>query len=74
MKSVPQGPGLVKKERLCHWTPQDTYYFGPHCEDTESKLLYLIYRNKPREAAKMRRKGKHGPNERTDQNSRKRTK
>ena len=40
---------------LCHWTIQDTYYLRPHYKDTESKQLYLIYRNKHREAAKMRR-------------------
>ena len=40
----------------------------------ESNQLYLIHRNKHREAANMRRQKKHGPNERTEQNSRKRTK
>ena len=40
---------------LCHWTLQDTYYIRPCCQDTESKQLYLIYRNKHREAVKMRR-------------------
>ena len=55
MKSVPQGPGLVKKERLCHWTLQDTYDIRPHYQDTELYQLYLIHRNKHREAAKTRR-------------------
>ena len=58
-------------ERLCHWTLQDTYYIRPHYQDMESKQLYLIHRKKHREAAKMK---KHGPNERTDQNSRRRAK
>ena len=40
---------------LCHWTLQDTYYLRPHYQDTESKQLYLIHRNKHREAAKTRR-------------------
>ena len=34
----------------------DTYYFRPHYLDTESKLLYLLHRNKKhREAAKRKR-------------------
>ena len=41
--------------RLCHWTLQDTYYIRPHYRDTESKQLYLIHRNKHREAAKINR-------------------
>ena len=40
---------------LCHWTLQDTYYIRPHNQDTESKQLYLIHRNKHKEAAKKRR-------------------
>ena len=40
---------------LCHWTLQDTYYIRPHYQDMESKQLYLIHRNKYREAAKMGR-------------------
>ena len=34
---------------------QDTYYIRTHYQDTESKQLYLIRRNKHREAAKMSR-------------------
>ena len=34
---------------------QDTYYIWPCYQDTESKLLCLIHRNKHREAAKIRR-------------------
>ena len=41
--------------RLCHWALQDTYHFRPHYQDTDSKGLYLIHRNKHREAAKRRR-------------------
>ena len=41
--------------RLCHWTLQDTYYIRPHYQDTESKQLYLMHRNKHKEAAKTRR-------------------
>ena len=41
--------------RLCHWILQDTYYIRPHYQDRESKQLYLIHRNKYREAAKTRR-------------------
>ena len=40
---------------MCHWTLQDTYYIRPHYQDMESKQLYLIHRNKHREASKMRR-------------------
>ena len=40
---------------MCHWTLQDTYYIRPHYQDRESKQLYLIHRNKHRDAAKMRR-------------------
>ena len=39
--------------KLCHWTLQDTYYIRPHYQDMESKQLYLIHRNKHREAATM---------------------
>ena len=35
--------------------PKDTYYIRPHYQHMESKQLYLIHRNKHREAAKMRR-------------------
>ena len=48
-KGTPQVTG-----RLRHWTLQDTYYIRPHYQDRESKQLYLIYRNKHREAAKTR--------------------
>ena len=41
--------------RLCHRILQDTYYIRPHYQDTDSKQLALIHRNKHREAAKMRR-------------------
>ena len=34
---------------------QDTYYIRPYYQNMESKQLYLIHRNKHREAAKMRR-------------------
>ena len=47
-------PALVMG-RLCHWTLQDTYYIRPCYKDTESKQLYLIHRNKHREAAKTKR-------------------
>ena len=30
-------------------------YIRPHYQDTESKQLYLVHRNKHREAVKMRR-------------------
>ena len=36
-------------------TLQDTYYIRPQSQDTESKQLYLLHRNKHREASKMRR-------------------
>ena len=41
--------------RLCHWTIQNIYYIKPHYQDTESKQLYLICRNKHRGAAKTKR-------------------
>ena len=40
---------------LCYRTLQDTFYIRPHYQDGESKQLYLIHRNKHREAAKTRR-------------------
>ena len=36
-------------------TLRDTYYIRPHYQDTESKQLYLIHRNKHKEADKTRR-------------------
>ena len=38
-----------------HWALQDTYYIRPHYHDMLSKQLYLIHRNKHKEAAKTRR-------------------
>ena len=35
--------------------PTGYYYIRPHYQDTGSKQLYLIHRNKHREPAKMRR-------------------
>ena len=43
---------------MCPWTLQDIYYTRPHYQDTESKQLYLIHRNKHRETAKTRRQRK----------------
>ena len=37
------------------WTLHDTYYIRPDYQGRESKHLYLIHRNKHKEAAKMRR-------------------
>ena len=45
----------VLKGTLCHWTLYDTFYIRQYYQDTESKQLYLIHRNKHREAAKKRR-------------------
>ena len=45
----------VLKGTLCHWTLYDTFYIRQYYQDTESKQLYLIHRNKHREADKMRR-------------------
>ena len=39
----------------CATGPCRTYYIRPHYQDMESKQLYLIHRNKHREAAKTRR-------------------
>ena len=50
MKDILQVPILGDR-----WTLKDTYYIRTHYQGTESKQLYLIYRNKLREAAKMRR-------------------
>ena len=55
-KGVPQVPSLGDRGGcLCDWTLQDTYYIRPHYQDLESRQLYIIHRNKHREAAKMRR-------------------
>ena len=43
---------------MCHWTLQDTYHIRTHYQDMESQQLYLIHRNKHKEAAKMRRQRK----------------
>ena len=45
----------MRKGRLSHWTLQDTYNIRPNYQDTESKKLDIIHRNKHRETAKMRR-------------------
>ena len=42
----------------CATGPCRTYYIRPHYQDTKSKQLYIIHRNKHREAAKMRRQRK----------------
>ena len=49
-------------------------HIRPHYQDTESKQLYLIHRNKHRGGCQNEETRKHGPNERIDQNFRKRTK
>ena len=54
-KGAPSVPSLGDKGRLYHCTLQHTYYIRPHYEAMESEQLYLIHRNKHREAAKMRR-------------------
>ena len=51
----------------------ELFYNRPRYEHSESKQLYLIHRNKHREAAKVRRQ-KYGSTERTEQNSREGTK
>ena len=51
-KGTPRVPSLGDRG---HWTLQDTYYIRPHYQDRDSQQLYLIHRNKPREAATMRR-------------------
>ena len=43
------------KGGLCHRILQNTYYISPYYEDTESKQLYQIHRNKHRKAAQTRR-------------------
>ena len=53
-----------------HWTPHDTYYIKPDNQDTQSKQLHLIHRNKCKEAAKMMRQ--RNVSRVKDQNSRKR--
>ena len=40
---------------MCHRNLQDTNDIRPHYQDTESKQLYLIHKNKHREAVKTRR-------------------
>ena len=55
-EGTPSVPSLGDRGGCCHWTLQDTYYIRPHYQDTESKQLYLIYRNKHREAAKQETK------------------
>ena len=42
--------------RLCHWSLQDTYYIRPRYQDRKSQQIHLIYRNKHKKTAKMRRK------------------
>ena len=56
MKGIPQVPSLDNRGG-CATEPslQDTYYIRPHYQDMESKQLYLIHRNKHREAAERRR-------------------
>ena len=51
-KGAPRVPSLGDRGG---WTLQDICYIRPHYQDTESKQLYLLHRNKHREAAKIRR-------------------
>ena len=62
-------PAWVIREAV-HWTPHDTYYIKPDNQDTQSKQLHLIHRNKCKEAAKMMRQ--RNVSRVKDQNSRKR--
>ena len=52
MKGTPQVPSLG--DRSCAPGPY-RHHIRPHYQDMELKQLYLIHRNKHREAAKMRR-------------------
>ena len=54
MKGIP-GVLSVGDRGDCHWTLQDTYNIRQYYQDTESKQLYPIHRNKHREAVKTRR-------------------
>ena len=47
--------------RMHHWDPQNTYYIRPFYQDQEKWQLYLIYRNKYREADKMRKQRSMSP-------------
>ena len=40
---------------MYYWALLDTYYSRPCYQDRESQQLYLIHRNKHREADKMKR-------------------
>ena len=53
MECIPRVSSLGDREVVPLFL-QDTYYTS-HYQDTESKQLYLIHRNKHREAAKIRR-------------------
>ena len=52
MRGTPHVPSLGDRGGCAL---KDTCYIRAHYQDTESKQLYLIHRNKHREAAKMRR-------------------
>ena len=55
MKGTPHVPSLGDRGGCAL---KDTCYIRAHYQDTESKQLYLIHKNKHREAAKMRRQRK----------------
>ena len=47
-------PTPVIKE-IAHWVPQNTSYIRLPYQDWESQQIYLLYGNKHKEAAKMKR-------------------
>ena len=54
MRAHIEYPAWVIREAV-PLNPIGPYYIRPHYQDAESNKLYLIHRNKHREAVKMRR-------------------
>ena len=55
MKVAPEVPSLGDRGS-CATEPYRTYYIRPHYQDTKSNQLYIIHRNKHREAAKVKQR------------------
>lgn len=70
-EDIPGAPGSGDQWRMLHW---DTFYIRSLFQDCEIEQIYIIYRNKHREKAKMMRPKNYVPYERTGQNSRRLTK
>ena len=60
--------------RLCHWALQSTHHIRPPCRDWGAEQIYVTHRKEPQGGCQNEEAKKHAPDERIEQNSRKKPK